>query len=133
MKGPFHTAIDREEHGTLYLLLLKNREDLTAKISLEDYEVPYWYRTYLPSVVEYAIERDSTSAHILLANCRLSPLRYTNIGWVLEYIQYVSHCRESVRILLALKRRRIHSMRNLDRFLVRVLAVQIYAERYTIC
>jgi hypothetical protein len=39
-------------------------------------------------------------------------------------------CKKRILILLALKRRRIHSMVYLDRFLLRVLAVEMYTDRY---
>lgn len=59
--------------------------------------------------------------------------RPCEFNWINFYIVKVREIRHIARIILALKRRRLTVMRNLDRFLIHELAICVFAERYQKC
>lgn len=126
-------AIMKEDHTFIKQYLCHNK---CVEPTFHEHLYDLRKRDFITEIIysiEFAGDRDKISTCILLANCqRRTPFHRMRI-WMQDYLKYVNHICKAARIILALKRRRITAMRNLDRFLIHELAICVFAERYQKC
>jgi hypothetical protein len=130
-RTPLMHAVDAENIRCMRILLSVGCNPRLPVHTISEKQITAYQR----SVILIRNDMDSSTLRLFIANGmrimkHIPPYHEFIESDVYEYEERVKECIRRIIILMSLKRRRIHSMVHLDRFLIRQLALALWTERY---